>query len=52
MLEADAINVIPDLDPPDAIFIGGGISKPGMFELCWDALNLNGWFFIETHYLS
>ena len=42
MLEADAIDVIPDLDPPDAIFIGGGISKPGIFELCWDSLNSNG----------
>lgn len=30
------------LPPPEAIFIGGGITEPGLAEACWDALSANG----------
>jgi precorrin-6Y C5,15-methyltransferase (decarboxylating) len=30
------------LAPPDAIFIGGGISRPGVVETCWEALKPGG----------
>jgi precorrin-6Y C5,15-methyltransferase (decarboxylating) len=30
------------LDPPDAIFVGGGVSTPGLLAACWDALRPGG----------
>ncbi len=33
-----APDALADLDMPDAVFIGGGISNDGVFENCWDAL--------------
>lgn len=30
------------LDTPDAIFVGGGISIPGLLETCWNALPMGG----------
>ncbi len=30
------------LTPPDAIFIGGGLTEPGMFAACWAALTPGG----------
>lgn len=27
-----------DLDPPDAVFVGGGLTAPGVVERCWAAL--------------
>ncbi|USG62300.1 precorrin-6y C5,15-methyltransferase (decarboxylating) subunit CbiE [Sneathiella marina] len=33
---------LQNLPPPDAIFIGGGLSTEGMFETCWAALNPGG----------
>lgn len=40
--------VLPDLPQPDAIFIGGGITTPNLFETCWDALRWNGRLVINT----
>jgi precorrin-6Y C5,15-methyltransferase (decarboxylating) len=34
--------VLKDLPAPDAIFIGGGITTPGLFDTCWQALCLGG----------
>ncbi|MFC5059390.1 precorrin-6y C5,15-methyltransferase (decarboxylating) subunit CbiE [Saccharothrix xinjiangensis] len=31
-----------DLDPPDAVFIGGGLTAPGVVERCWEALRPGG----------
>ena len=28
--------------PPDAVFIGGGVTAPGLFETCWQALPPGG----------
>ncbi len=29
-------------DPPDAVFIGGGLTTGGLIEACWDALSASG----------
>jgi precorrin-6Y C5,15-methyltransferase (decarboxylating) len=29
-------------EPPDAVFIGGGLGVPGLLEQCWDALKSGG----------
>ncbi|MGY4309727.1 precorrin-6Y C5,15-methyltransferase (decarboxylating) [Bradyrhizobium sp. USDA 4369] len=34
--------VLADLEPPDAVFIGGGISEPGVFEAVWSRLKPGG----------
>lgn len=39
---AASMNVLADLPQPDAIFIGGGISAPGLLACCWAALADNG----------
>ncbi|HAN73500.1 MAG TPA: cobalamin biosynthesis bifunctional protein CbiET [Planktothrix sp. UBA8402] len=33
---------LQDLPQPDAIFIGGGITEPELFETCWSALRQGG----------
>jgi precorrin-6Y C5,15-methyltransferase (decarboxylating) len=30
------------LEPPDAVFIGGGLSSPGMIDACWPKLKPGG----------
>ncbi|WP_440105003.1 precorrin-6y C5,15-methyltransferase (decarboxylating) subunit CbiE [Streptosporangium sp. H16] len=30
------------LEPPDAVFVGGGVTVPGMVEACWEALRPGG----------
>jgi precorrin-6Y C5,15-methyltransferase (decarboxylating) len=42
MIEGQATDVLAGLDAPDAIFIGGGASTPGLIDLCWDALPAGG----------
>ncbi len=32
----------PELAPPDAIFVGGGIAETGLLEVLWDALRPGG----------
>ncbi|NET73319.1 MAG: precorrin-6y C5,15-methyltransferase (decarboxylating) subunit CbiE [Sphaerospermopsis sp. SIO1G2] len=34
--------VIHNLPTPDAIFIGGGVTAPGLFEQCWNVLKIGG----------
>ena len=29
---------LTDLERPDAVFVGGGVTTPGVLESCWDAL--------------
>ncbi|MBD2665231.1 precorrin-6y C5,15-methyltransferase (Decarboxylating), CbiE subunit [Richelia sinica FACHB-800] len=31
-----------NLPTPDAIFIGGGVTAPGLFDICWNALGPGG----------
>ena len=33
---------LADLPAPDAIFIGGGLTEPGLIDRCWDALRPGG----------
>ncbi|WP_370413686.1 precorrin-6y C5,15-methyltransferase (decarboxylating) subunit CbiE [Streptomyces fradiae] len=33
---------LADLPVPDAIFIGGGLTAPGLLDACWDALPAGG----------
>jgi len=42
VLEADAPQVFDGLQPPDAVFIGGGATTPGMIETVQAALRPNG----------
>lgn len=40
VVQGDAPAVLADLGKPHAIFIGGGLTKPGLFEAAWAALGL------------
>ena len=42
MREGRAPEALADLDAPDAVFIGGGLSDPGLIDRCWDALRPGG----------
>ena len=33
---------LTELDPPDAVFIGGALTRSGVVEACWDALKPGG----------
>jgi precorrin-6Y C5,15-methyltransferase (decarboxylating) len=37
-----APEVLGQLSRPDAVFIGGGLTTPGLAEVCWDALPSGG----------
>jgi precorrin-6Y C5,15-methyltransferase (decarboxylating) len=37
-----APGVLPALDRPDAVFLGGAVTAPGVLEACWDALPPGG----------
>ena len=38
----EAPDALGDLDPPDAVFVGGGLTAPGLVEVCWRALRGGG----------
>nr|MDQ3357078.1 hypothetical protein [Actinomycetota bacterium] len=38
----EAPEALGDLDPPDAIFVGGGLTTPGLVGACWRALRGGG----------
>lgn len=42
IVEGKAPTVLKDLPTPNAIFIGGGVTAPGLFDLCWEALPIGG----------
>ena len=45
VVHGEAPAALADLDaPPDAIFVGGGLSTPGLLDACWDALSAGGRF--------
>ena len=42
-VHGEAPAALADLDaPPDAVFVGGGLSTPGLLDACWDALSSGG----------
>lgn len=42
VVKGEAPDVLNGLPEPDAIFIGGGLTAPGVLERCWDALKPGG----------
>ncbi len=43
VIEGEAPAALKGLEPrPDAVFVGGGVSVPGLLETCWDALSPGG----------
>ena len=38
----DAPETFEYVPPPDVIFVGGGVSQPGMLEACWERLKPGG----------
>ncbi|MGX5210482.1 precorrin-6y C5,15-methyltransferase (decarboxylating) subunit CbiE [Streptomyces violaceus] len=34
--------VLAELPPPDAVFIGGGLTTPGLLDACWETLPAGG----------
>jgi precorrin-6B C5,15-methyltransferase / cobalt-precorrin-6B C5,C15-methyltransferase len=42
VVPGEAPDVLPGLQAPDAIFIGGGLTTPGVVDACWAALKSGG----------
>jgi precorrin-6Y C5,15-methyltransferase (decarboxylating) len=42
LIEGEAPAALTDLPPPDAVFIGGGLTADGLVEQCWQALKPGG----------
>ncbi|MCD9903155.1 precorrin-6y C5,15-methyltransferase (decarboxylating) subunit CbiE [Streptomyces sp. MT29] len=37
-----SLSELSELDVPDAVFIGGGLTAPGLLDACWEALRPGG----------
>ncbi|MDQ0315680.1 precorrin-6y C5,15-methyltransferase (decarboxylating) subunit CbiE [Amorphus orientalis] len=42
VVRGQAPDILADVPPPDAVFIGGGLTTPGVFEVAWAALPAGG----------
>ncbi|TQV78432.1 precorrin-6y C5,15-methyltransferase (decarboxylating) subunit CbiE [Denitrobaculum tricleocarpae] len=42
IVTGEAPAALDGLEPPDAIFVGGGATREGLFDLCWNALKPGG----------
>ncbi|PSB52407.1 precorrin-6y C5,15-methyltransferase (decarboxylating) subunit CbiE [Chamaesiphon polymorphus] len=42
LVQGKAPEALADLATPDAIFIGGGVTAPGLLDTCWTALRSGG----------
>ncbi|NJM18555.1 MAG: precorrin-6y C5,15-methyltransferase (decarboxylating) subunit CbiE [Richelia sp. RM2_1_2] len=42
IIHGEAPAVLQGLEPPDAVFIGGGATVEGLFDTCWQALRKGG----------
>lgn len=42
IVRGEAIETLHSLPIPDAVFVGGGLSNPGLIDACWDALPQGG----------
>jgi precorrin-6Y C5,15-methyltransferase (decarboxylating) len=42
IIAGEAPAALDGLEPPDAVFIGGGVTVPGLFDACWSALKPGG----------
>ena len=42
VVEGHAPEALVDLEAPDAVFVGGGATEPGLLDACWVALRTGG----------
>lgn len=42
VIEGSAPKALVGLDPPDAVFVGGGVTEPGLLAYCWEKLRPGG----------
>jgi precorrin-6Y C5,15-methyltransferase (decarboxylating) len=42
LVQGEAPAALTEFPSPDAVFIGGGLTTPGLVERCWQALNARG----------
>ncbi len=42
IVHGEAPAAFADLAPPDSVFVGGGLTRPGLLEACWRALTAGG----------
>ncbi|MCW2282508.1 precorrin-6Y C5,15-methyltransferase (decarboxylating) [Rhodoblastus acidophilus] len=42
VIKGEAPDALQNLEKPDAIFVGGGFTAPGLIDLCWNALAPRG----------
>lgn len=42
VLTGAAPAALAELPPPDAVFVGGGLTAPGLLDACWQALPVGG----------
>jgi precorrin-6Y C5,15-methyltransferase (decarboxylating) len=42
LIRGRAPDALLDLETPDAIFIGGGVTRPGVLDVCWQQLRSGG----------
>jgi precorrin-6Y C5,15-methyltransferase (decarboxylating) len=42
LIRGRAPDALLDLETPDAIFIGGGVTRPGVLDACWQQLRSGG----------
>ncbi len=42
LVQGEALAALQNLPAPDAVFIGGGVGMPGVFEAAWAALKSGG----------
>ncbi len=48
IVDGHAPEALAGLAPPDAVFVGGGASIPGVIEACWTALRPGGRLVVNT----
>ena len=48
IIEGAAPEVLQDQPAPDAVFIGGGLTSEGTFNLAWNALRSRGQLVVNT----
>jgi precorrin-6B C5,15-methyltransferase / cobalt-precorrin-6B C5,C15-methyltransferase len=42
MIEGEAPDALGNLEPPGAVFVGGGVTAPKVLDTCWNALDSGG----------
>ena len=42
VVHGEAPDALYNRGPPDAIFVGGGVARPGLLDRCWEAVPAQG----------